>query len=98
MSNTLLSVQIIPKSQDGKDVYELVDRAIKVIDDSNVKYEVHPLETTMEGDLTQLLLIVQEMNHIMIQEGCSSVISQIKILHQPSGITMDTLTEKYREQ
>ena len=29
-----------------------VDEAIKIIVESGIKYEVHPLETTMEGDLT----------------------------------------------
>lgn len=93
MANSLVSVQIIPK---GENVIPLVDEAIKIIHDSGVKYEVHPLETTMEGELSQLLSIIEKMNQRMIELGSPNVITQVKILYQPKGITMETLTEKYR--
>lgn len=96
VANSLVSVQIIPKTKDGEDVIPYVDEAISVIKESGVKYEVHPLETTMEGDLEKLLRIVVEMNKRMIELGSKNVISQIKILYQPDGITMERLTEKYR--
>ncbi|MDF9760165.1 MULTISPECIES: thiamine-binding protein [Peribacillus] len=93
MANSLISIQIIPK---GENVIPMVDEAIKIIDESGVKYEVHPLETTMEGELSELFAVIEKMNVRMIELGSPNVISQVKILYQPSGITMDTLTEKYR--
>ncbi|MFC4712075.1 thiamine-binding protein [Planococcus dechangensis] len=96
MGNALLSIQIIPKTKNGEDVIPYVDKAIAVIEKSGVKYQVNPLETTMEGDLAQLFSIVEEMNEAMIEGGSSNVISQIKVLYQPSGASMDKLTEKYR--
>ncbi|MFB7140967.1 MTH1187 family thiamine-binding protein [Gottfriedia sp. NPDC056225] len=91
-----MSVQIIPKTNNIEDVIPAVDEAIKIIDESGVKYQVQPLETTMEGDLNELLQVVQKMNERMIEIGCHNVITQMKILYQPQGITMDVLTEKYR--
>lgn len=96
MANALVSIQIIPKTANGEDVIPYVDEAISIIHDSGVKYEVHPLETTMEGELSQLFTIIEKMNQRMIEIGSRNVISQIKVLYQPEGITMDTLTEKYR--
>ncbi|MGX9133173.1 thiamine-binding protein [Rummeliibacillus sp. JY-2-4R] len=96
MANSLISVQIIPKTKKYEDVIPFVDAAIKIIDESGVKYEVHPLETTMEGEMTEIMSIITKMNEKMIELGCVNVITQVKILYQPSGITMDTLTEKYR--
>lgn len=96
MANSLISVQIIPKTEKYEDIIPYVDAAIKVIDESGVKYEVHPLETTMEGDMSELMNIITKMNEKMIELGCINVITQVKILYQPAGITMDTLTEKYR--
>ncbi|ASS95873.1 MULTISPECIES: thiamine-binding protein [Bacillales] len=93
MANSLISIQIIPK---GENVIPMVDEAIKIIEESGVKYEVHPLETTMEGELSELFAVIEKMNVRMIEIGSPNVISQVKILYQPSGITMDTLTEKYR--
>jgi uncharacterized protein (TIGR00106 family) len=96
MANALISIQILPKTKDGEDVIPYVDEAIKVIQQSGVKYEVHPLETTMEGELQQLFDVITKMNERMIEIGSKNVISQVKILYQPDGITMDKLTEKYR--
>lgn len=97
MANSLISIQIIPKTKDGEDVIPYVDEAISIIEASGVKYEVHPLETTMEGELQELLNIIVKMNERMIELGSSNVISQVKILYQPQGITMTNLTEKYRQ-
>ncbi|MFF2447861.1 MTH1187 family thiamine-binding protein [Neobacillus sp. NPDC058068] len=96
MTNSLISIQIIPKTKNGESVIPYVDEAIRVIQESGVKFEVHPLETTMEGDFQQLLQVITKMNDRMIEMGSSNVISQIKVLYQPSGISMDQLTEKYR--
>ncbi|MGD6941441.1 thiamine-binding protein [Cytobacillus gottheilii] len=96
MANSLVSIQIIPKTKNGENVIPYVDEAIAIIDASGIKYEVHPLETTMEGDLDQIFAVIKKMNEKMIEIGSSNVISQIKILFQPDGITMGTLTEKYK--
>ncbi|MEW9698710.1 MTH1187 family thiamine-binding protein [Paenibacillus sp. SI8] len=96
MANALVSIQIIPKTKNNEDVIPYVDRAIEVIAKSGVKHIVNPLETTMEGELDQLLAIVKEMNEAMIEMGSPNVISQVKIYFNPSGASMDKLTEKYR--
>jgi uncharacterized protein (TIGR00106 family) len=96
MPNTLLSVQIIPKTPNGESVIPYVDRAIEVIQASGVKHQVNALDTTMEGELTELLDIVRRMNEAVKEFGSDSIISQIKILYNPDGVSMDKLTEKYR--
>lgn len=96
MANALVSIQIIPKTKDGESVIPYVDEAIRVIQESGIKYEVHPLETTMEGELQDLLNVIAKMNERMIEMGSHNVISQVKVLYQPAGIAMEQLTEKYR--
>lgn len=96
MANSLVSIQIIPKLENSVESYSYVDAAIAVIEESKVKYQVHPLETTMEGELTELLAVIQKMNEKMISMGAINVISQVKILYQPDGIKGEYLTEKYR--
>ena len=92
MANTLLSIQVIPKTPDGRDSIPYVDEAIKVIQQSGVKYQVNALETTLEGELPELLNIVNEMHEALFRAGCPSVISQVKIVQNPSGISMEQLT------
>ena len=96
MGNALVSIQIIPKTNNGEDVIPYVDEAIAIIEKSGVRYEVHPLETTMEGNLSDLFKVIEQMNERMIEIGSKNVISQIKVLYQPDGIEMNQLTEKYR--
>jgi uncharacterized protein YqgV (UPF0045/DUF77 family) len=96
MANSLVSVQMIPKTRNGEDSIPYVDEAIKIIIESGLKYEVHPLETTIEGDLNSIFNVIKQMNERMIEIGSYNCITQVKILYQPSGIQMEDLTGKYR--
>ncbi|WP_338447964.1 thiamine-binding protein [Niallia oryzisoli] len=96
MANSLVSIQIIPKTPNGENVIPFVDEAIKIVAESGMKYEVHPLETTVEGDIAAIFTMITNMNERMIEMGSHNVITQIKTLYQPSGIQMVDLTEKYR--
>lgn len=96
MENALVSIQILPSTPGGANVIPYVDRAIDIIKESGVPYRVAPLETTMEGELSELLAVVQRMNEAMTEMGCASVISQIKIYYNPeNGASMGRLLEKY---
>ena len=97
MANALVSIQILPKTPNGESVVPYVDRAIELIASAGVYYTVGPLETTMEGDLSELLGIVQRMNEEMVRIGAPSVISQVKIAYNPTdGASIDRLVAKHR--
>lgn len=95
MPNALVSIQVLPKTPNGESLIPFVDRAISMIDQSGVSYRVGPLETTMEGELHQLLEIVGKINEEMVNQGCPQVMSQVKIYYCPEGIRMGALTKKY---
>lgn len=97
MHDTLMSVQIIPKTANGADVVSYVDEAIKVIDDSGLSYRVGPLETTVQGEMNECLILIQKLNERMVELEVPSTISQVKFYHVPEGITIETLTGKYDE-
>ncbi len=95
MADSLVSIQIIPKTRNGENSIPYVDEAIKVISESGLKYEVHPLETTIEGELSTILHLITKMNERMMEMGSFNVITQVKILYQPTGIAMEDLTGKF---
>lgn len=97
MTNSLVSVQIIPTVPEGEHVYDFVDAAIALIEKTGLKYEVNALDTTIEGDLHEILPLIEKMNNKMVALGAPKIISQIKILHVPTGIEIETLTGKYRQ-
>lgn len=69
MASTLLSIQVIPKTPNGENSYPYVDRAIEVIQQSGLKYQVNALDTTMEGELEELLEVVRKMHEVLVEAG-----------------------------
>lgn len=97
MDDTLMSIQIIPKTPNNEDVIPYVDEAIKIIQDSGLPYRVGALETTIQGDMNECLILIQKLNDRMVELEVPSTISQVKFYHVPEGITIETLTGKYDE-
>ena len=61
MNDTLMSVQIVPRTPNNQDVIPYVDEAIKIIDESGLHYRVGPLETTVQGDMSECLILIQNL-------------------------------------
>jgi len=91
-----VSLQIIPVVPEER-IYPVVDKVIELIEKSGVKYEVGPMETTMEGELDVLLDIVKQAQFICVEEGASRVVSMVKIDYKHEGVTMDEKVGKYRK-
>ncbi len=73
-----LAFQVIPRMRSGNN-FELVDQAIEVVKNANVSYQVSAMETTMKGELNQLLEIVIAAQQKCIDSGALEVITNIKI-------------------
>jgi len=95
MANINVSLQVIPTVPE-ESIYEVVDKVIAYIESTGVKYEVGPMETTMEGDLDELMEIVKKSNEICVEAGASRVCSMVKIDYKPEGVTMNEKIYQYR--
>ncbi|MCT4620510.1 MAG: thiamine-binding protein [Marinisporobacter sp.] len=95
MQTVNVSLQVLPVVPEER-IYPVVDKVIALIDQSGVKYEVGPMETTMEGSLDTLLEIVKKAQEICVEEGASRVVSMVKIDYKPEGVTMNEKVGKYR--
>ena len=95
MANINLSLQVIPNVADEL-VYPVVDKVIAMIDQSGLTYEVGPMETTIEGELDELMEIVKKAQDICVKEGATRVISMVKIDYKPEGVTINEKVGKYR--
>jgi uncharacterized protein (TIGR00106 family) len=91
-----VSLQVLPIVPEEK-LYDFVDKAIEVIQKAGVKYVVGPVETTMEGELDELLGIVQKAQQACIDAGAKRVASVVKIDYSAEGVTLEEKTEKYRQ-
>lgn len=95
MANVNVSLQVIPSVPEER-IYPVVDKVIEYIAKTGVKYEVGPMETTMEGELETLLQIVKRAQEICVEEGAERVCSMVKIDYKSEGVTMDEKIYKYR--
>ena len=95
MPNANLSLQILPMvSQDQ--VYSVVDKVINLIQVSGLPHVVGPMETTLEGDLDNLLDLVKKAQQACVEAGANRIVSIIKIDYSPDGVTINEKIGKYR--
>jgi uncharacterized protein (TIGR00106 family) len=88
-----VAIQVLPLHED---VYRIVDRAIAVIAESGVKYEVGPMETVMEGQLDTLLEVAKQAHRACFEGGAEKVVTLIKIGDSVTGTSIEEKVAKYR--
>ncbi len=90
-----LGLQIVPKSK-TENSYDLVDKAIEVIKNSGVKYEVTPFETVMEGPQELLMQIADAAQEAVFQAGAEEVLVYYRIhARRESDVYMLEKTQKH---
>ena len=95
MPNANLSLQILPMVPQDQ-VYSVVDKVINLIQASGLPYVVGPMETTLEGDLDNLLDLVKKAQQACVEAGANRIVSIIKIDYSPDGVTINEKISKYR--
>jgi uncharacterized protein (TIGR00106 family) len=89
-----VAVEVLPLCEDP---YPAVDQAIAAIAQAGVKYEVGPMETTMEGELDQLLEVAKRAHEACFTAGAERVVTFIKIGDARGGSTIADKVAKYRQ-
>jgi uncharacterized protein (TIGR00106 family) len=97
MEHTInLALQVLPRSE-TVDLYQLVDTAIRVIQDSGLKYQVCPFETVIEGDYETVMKVVKKAQEACFASGADEILVNIKIqVRKESDVTMEEKVDKYR--
>lgn len=92
--DVFLAFQIIPRLKEGNN-FEVVDKAIEVVKNAKVPYQVGAMETTMKGELDVLLDIVKAAQQACYDAGALEVIVNIKI-HSKTPEATDTFCTYHR--
>ena len=96
--NASVAIQVLPKVATNEETIRIVDNVIKYIKSFDVKAEVGPFETTVEGDYDTLMEIVKGCQMICINAGAPGVMTYVKINYAPDGVlTIDEKCAKHRE-
>jgi uncharacterized protein YqgV (UPF0045/DUF77 family) len=93
-----LGIQIVPKSK-TLDTYALVDKAIAVIQESGVKYEVTPFETVMEGPQDKLMTIAMKAQEAVLEAGADEILVYYRLhVRKNNDVTMFEKTDKFKSK
>lgn len=87
-NEVMVAFQVIPRLKEGNN-FEVVDKAIEVVKAADVPFQVGAMETTMKGELNQLLEIVKAAEQACYDAGAIEVITNIKI-HSKTTQANDT--------
>lgn len=89
------ALQILPKSRD-KDVYSLVDKAIEVIAQSGLKYQVCPFETVIEGTYEEVMEVVNKAQEACFAQGAEDMMVYIKLQrNRTKDVAIEEKMDKY---
>ncbi|MEC7938995.1 MAG: thiamine-binding protein [Pseudomonadota bacterium] len=90
----MVAFQVIPRVKEGNN-FEVVDKAIEVVKEAGVPFQVGAMETTMKGELNQLLDIIKNAEQACYDAGAVEVITNIKI-HSKTTAADDTFCTYHR--
>ena len=86
-------IAVIPEGVNN--VYEAVDKAIEVIKESGLKYEVDAMSTAVEGNLNDILDLIKKIHSTMFNYGAKGILTNLRI--QESKIYPTTIEEKTKK-
>ncbi|MEM9325985.1 MAG: thiamine-binding protein [Bacteroidota bacterium] len=81
--NIHYSLQIVPKSG-SKPTYDIVDEAIKVIQESGLRYQVTAMDTILEGPYDKILETAEKAQQACLDAGAEEMLVFIKMHYSPS--------------
>lgn len=92
-----ISLQILPTSKE-KHPYDIVDKAIQIIQNSGLKYKVCPFETVMEGDYDKIMDVIKNVQTTCLNSGAESIFANIKMqIKRDENVHIEDKIEKYEK-
>jgi uncharacterized protein (TIGR00106 family) len=86
---------VLPVVEESR-VNKIVEKAINIVKNSGLKYEVEANSTTVEGELNDLFDVIKKAHILARDSGSGRVITIIKIDDKKSGITIEEKVKKFR--
>ena len=95
----ILDIEVLPRpAGTPENQYAHVEAAIAVIQASGLKYEVHALGTTVEGEPAAVWDLARRIHETTLQAGAEHVVTVAKVYESrvANPSTMTSLTSKFR--
>lgn len=90
------AIQLLPlKTEENR--YDVVDKAIAMIENSGLNYKVCPFETVVEGSPEKVYALISEIQAGILKNGCDELILNIKIHAANRDLSFAEKLVKYRD-
>lgn len=94
----LLEISIVPIGTDSPSFSTQVTDEVRVIEEKDLKYEVTPTSTVLEGDIDDLWEAAKEMHQKALEVGLERIVTNINIDHRTDKqMDMDQQIEKVKK-
>ena len=76
----IAEVSVVPLGTETPSVSKYVARAVRILQqEKDVRYEITPMGTIIEGDLDKILAVVRKMHEGTFGKGVARVLTTVKI-------------------
>ncbi|WP_444685139.1 MTH1187 family thiamine-binding protein [Alkalicoccus luteus] len=75
----LLEISVVPVGTSSESFQDDVDRAVAVIEQNGLKYQVTPTSTIVEGDIDKLFDVAQVIHLNEVKNNAKRVVTTMKI-------------------
>jgi uncharacterized protein YqgV (UPF0045/DUF77 family) len=90
-----IAIQVLPKVSDNRD-YEVIDKAIEVIQKSGLECKVCPFETVIEGEYDKIMEILKQIQLVCFKEGAEELLINLKMqIRKETDVTIQEKMIKY---
>lgn len=95
----VMEVSVVPLGTGSASLSRYVARCLAVLEGSGVAYQLTPMSTILEGELQDLLPLVQKMHEVPFTEGAVRVATTVKIDdRRDKALTMEGKVRAVREK
>ncbi|HHU53725.1 MAG TPA: thiamine-binding protein [Clostridiaceae bacterium] len=103
MINSSIAIQVLPKFEresSDQEMINVIDAVISYIASLDLRYEVGPFETTVEGPYETLIEVIRRSNEICVEQGADQVYTYVKINYAPNKaiLTIDEKISKHQQE
>jgi len=75
----IVDISIVPIGTKNPSVSEYVRKSIKLIKKSGLKYQVGPMGTSIEGDLSDIFELILQIHKAQVKMGAKRLLTTVKI-------------------
>lgn len=88
------AIQLLPIGAKGNR-YDIVDKAIALIEESGLHYKVCPFETVVEGHSDAIYALIHKIQVATLGADCNEILINIKIHAATRDLSFSEKLEKY---